>query len=227
MSAFFLGDVIVVEESLSQVHEERMETMDPSETRVETCDMVTSDLSPETDPVDTVSAGDKTLAPPPPQDSASTPEPVSSQESKVLSNEIQPETSDVIAPEGTASKTRQNHLPEPKPSLSRVSRTTQQEPAEAASGSAETVGAPVKAVEPFQLEPEKQNSDICNDKTEGCSSVQLKKMEDDVSAKRTCLEDEKKEETQQKHRCLKEKRSSSYFFIKSCLKVKIYLKNAD
>lgn len=153
-----------------------METMDQSETRVET------------------------LAPPPPQDSASTPEPVSSQESKVLSNEIQPETSDVIAPEGTTSKTRRNHLP--KPNLSRVSRT-QQEPAEAASSSAETVGAPVKAEEPFQLEPEKQNSDICNGKTEGCSSVQLKKMEDDVSAKRTCIEDENKEETQQTHRYLK------------------------
>ncbi|MCI4387019.1 hypothetical protein PGIGA_G00069340 [Pangasianodon gigas] len=197
--------------------------MDQSETRVETCDVVTSDPSSsitlQTDPVSTVSTGDKTLA----QD-ASTAEPGSSQESKVLSNEIQPETSNVIVSEPAASKVRRNRLPKPKPNLSRASRTVQKEPAEAVTSSAETDNAPVKAdveaktVEsqtstvkdfipklPSQPEPEEQNAEICeereNDGTEGCSSVLSleKKMEDGVSGKTTCVEDERKEETQQTH----------------------------
>ncbi|XP_026784628.3 transcription factor TFIIIB component B'' homolog isoform X2 [Pangasianodon hypophthalmus] len=238
------GDVIIVEESSSQVHEGVLvETMDQSETRVETCDVVTSDPSSsitlQTDPVSTVSTGDKTLTPTPPQDSASTAEPGSSPESKVLSNEIQPETSNVIVPEPAASKTRRNRLPKPKPNLSRASRTVQKEPAEAVTTTAETINAPVKAhveaktvesqtstAKDFipkpasQPEPEEQNAEICeereNDRTEGCSSVLSleKKMEDEVSGKTTCVEDERKEETQQTHNESKSRSSGSECSVK-------------
>ncbi|KAB5549337.1 hypothetical protein PHYPO_G00066190 [Pangasianodon hypophthalmus] len=238
------GDVIIVEESSSQLHEGVLvETMDQSETRVETCDVVTSDPSSsitlQTDPVSTVSTGDKTLTPTPPQDSASTAEPGSSPESKVLSNEIQPETSNVIVPEPAASKTRRNRLPKPKPNLSRASRTVQKEPAEAVTTTAEMINAPVKAhveaktvesqtstAKDFipkpasQPEPEEQNAEICeereNDRTEGCSSVLSleKKMEDEVSGKTTCVEDERKEETQQNHNESKSRSSGSECSVK-------------
>lgn len=224
---FFLGDVIIVEESSNQDHEGvLMETMDQSETRVETCDMVTSDpsssIASETDPASTVSTGDKTLAPTPLQDSTHMADPVSSQKSKVLSNETQSEISNIIAEEPTASKTRRNRLLKPKPNLSRAFRTTQREPAEAVTSSAETFSTPVKTdieaktVEtqistvkdfipkaPSRPEPEEQNTEEReNDKTEGCSPVLSleKKMEDGVSGKRTCVEDERKEEMQQTHR---------------------------
>lgn len=190
-----------------------METMDQSKTRVETCDAVTSDpsiISSETDLI--------VPAPFPPQDSASTADPASCQESKVLSNKIQPGTPNIIVLEAAASDTRRNRLP--KPNLSRVSRSMQYEPAEAASSSGETFSAPVrpdleaKPVEsqisavkdlipeaPSQPEAAEQSSEICeereHDKTEGCSPVTLleKKMEDAV-----CVEEESKEETQQIHR---------------------------
>ncbi|KAK3555537.1 hypothetical protein QTP86_021799 [Hemibagrus guttatus] len=221
------SDVIIVEDSSTSVHEVVMETMDQSETTVETCDIVASDpsssITSQTDLVSTVVMEDKTLEPTPPQDSASTPEPISCQENKPLSNEIQPETSNITVPGPTASKTRRNRLPKPKPNLSRASRSTQREPAAAVTSSVETCSTPVKddreaktvdsqtsAVkdfrpeEPSQPEPEELNSEACKErenKTEGCSSVlQLEeKMEDGDSGQRACVADEGKEETQQAH----------------------------
>ncbi|XP_060791306.1 transcription factor TFIIIB component B'' homolog isoform X3 [Neoarius graeffei] len=235
------GDVIIVKESSNQDHEVvLMETMDQSETRVETCDMVTSDpscsIASETDPVSTVSMGDKTLAPTPLQDSAHTAEPISSQESTVLSNEIQAETSNIIAQEPTASKTRRNRLLKPKPNLSRAFRTTQREPAESVTSSAETFSTPVKtdietktvetqisSVKDFipnaasQPEPEEQNSEERdNDKSEGRIPVLSleEKMEDGVSGKRTGVEDERKEETQQTHSESESRSSGSQCSVK-------------
>ncbi|XP_053504849.1 transcription factor TFIIIB component B'' homolog isoform X2 [Ictalurus furcatus] len=217
------GNVIIVEESSSQVHEEVLtETMDQSETRVETCEPP-------------VSTGDENLAPAPPQDSASMVEPVSSQGSEVLSNDIQPETSNVIVPEPTALKTQRNRLP--KPNLSRASRTTQREPAEAVTSSAETFSAPVTSDKiaaktqistvkdfvpeaPSQLEPEELNSEICeereNDKTEGCVPVLSleKMMEDEVSGRRTRIEEERREEMQQTHSESKSHSSGSECSVK-------------
>ncbi|XP_058271050.1 transcription factor TFIIIB component B'' homolog isoform X1 [Hemibagrus wyckioides] len=214
------GDVIIVEDSSTPVHEIVMETMDQSET-METCNIMTSDLSSgitsQTDSVSTVVTEDKT----PPQGSASTPEPVSGQENKPLSTEIQPETSNITVPEPTALKTRRNRLP--KPNLSRASKPTQREPAIAATCSVETCSTPVKddreaktvesqtsAVkdlspeEPSQPEPEEQYSEACKErenKSEGCSSdLQLEeKMEDGDSGQRSRVENERKEETQQAH----------------------------
>lgn len=201
--------------------------MDQSET-TEPCDIVTSDLSSsitsQTDSVSTVITENKTLEPTPPQDSASTPEPIRGQKNKPLSNKIQPETSDITVPEPTALKTRRNRLPKPKPNLSRASKPTQREPAVAATSSVETCSTPVKddreaktvesqtsAVkdlspeEPSQPEPEEQNSEACKErenKSEACSSdLQLEvKMEDGDSGQRSHVEDERKEETQQAHR---------------------------
>lgn len=197
------------------MHEEVLtETMDQSESRVETCEPP-------------ISMGDETLAPAPPQDSTSIVEPVSSQGSEVLSNDIQPETSNVIVPEPTALKTQRNRLP--KPNLSRASRTTQREPAELVTSSAETFSAPVASAKiaaktaepqistvkdfvpeaPSQPEPEELNSEICeereNGKTEGCVPVLSleKMMEDEVSGRRTRVEEERREEMQQTHRYIR------------------------
>lgn len=231
MAASPPGDVIIVEESSSQVHEELVGTMDQTKTCIETCDLVTSDPSPRitsgTDQVSTVSIEDKTLALTPLQDSAPTPETVSSQESKVLSKEIHPETSSIILPEAAASKTRRNRLPKPKPNLSRASRTSQREPSEAVSTSVEPLSAPVKAdIEaktlqisavkdfileaPSQPEPEEQKSEICeereNDTAEGCSPVLSpeKNLEDGAPGRKTCIEDERKEGTLETHRYIRE-----------------------
>lgn len=189
-----------------------METVDQSDSRIETCDIVTSD------PPSSISSGtDKALAPTPSQDSTSTAEPLSSQERKVLSNEIRPETSQLIVPEPTASKTRRNRQLKPKPNLSRASRTTQREAAEGVTSSAETFSAPVRDVEsqistlidfipeaPSEPEPEEQKSgaERENDQPEACISVQSleEMMEVGDSGKRTCVVDERKEETQQARR---------------------------
>lgn len=213
-----LGDVIIVEESSTPVQEVLMETMDQSET-VEICDMVTSDpsfsITSQTDSVSSISMEDKTLKPSPLQDFASTVEPISCQESKILSFEIQAETSNVTVPEPTASKTRRNHLP--KPNLSRASKTTQRGPAEAVASSTEPCSTPVKdesqistvkvfsPEEPSHLGSEEQNSEVCkereNDKTEACSPVVLleNKMEDGDSGQRSYVEDVRKEETHKAH----------------------------
>lgn len=197
-----------------------METMDQSETRLETCDMVTFDLtsciSSETDPVCTVSTGDKASAPPPLPDSISVSEPGSIQEGKALSSM----TPNLTVPE-PASQTRMGHLPKPKPDLGRASRTMQREPAEGVTSSAEIFSDPVKAdvpsttaesqisrvnEAPSEPEPEEQKSELCegreNGKTESCTSVLsgVEKTEHGESEKRTCIEEEKKEEMLQTHR---------------------------
>ncbi|XP_053334438.1 transcription factor TFIIIB component B'' homolog [Clarias gariepinus] len=221
------GDVIIVEESSGQVHEEvLMETTYQSEIRVETCDAVTSEPSPitsETDRLGTDSTGDKTSPPSPPQDSAPTAEPSVSQESQVPPNEnkIQTESANSIVSEPTASKARRNRLPKPKPNLSRVSRTAQRQPAESVNSSTETLSttgtadttqeSQVLTTEDFvpntqsQPEPEDQSAEICKerekDRTEGCSPVLSleKDTEEGHTGKRTCVADERREEILHTH----------------------------
>ncbi|XP_047661574.1 transcription factor TFIIIB component B'' homolog isoform X2 [Tachysurus fulvidraco] len=210
------GDVIIVEESSTPVQEVLMETMDQSET-VEFCDVVTSDpsfsITSQPDSVSSISME----APSPLQDFAFTVEPIGCQESKLLSIEIQAETSNVTVPDPTASKTRRNHLPEPKPNLSRASNTTQRGPAGAVDSSTETCSTPGKheaqtstvkvfsPEEPSRPRSEEQNSEVCkerdSDKTEACSPVVLmgKKMEDGDSGQRSFGENVRKEETRQAH----------------------------
>lgn len=194
--------------------------MDQPETRVETCDVVTSDLSScissGTDPVSTVSAGDKALAPPPQQDSTSVLEPGSCQDGKVLSDM----TPDLTVSEPASQIQRiRRPKPKPKPCLSRASRSTQRDSAEGVTSPAEMFSDPVKAdiqatvVEsqistekdfipeaPSEPEPEERNSEL----GEGhkCTSVLSgeEKIEDVESGKRTCTEDEKNKELLQTHR---------------------------
>ncbi|KAI5096289.1 hypothetical protein C0J45_13183 [Silurus meridionalis] len=194
------GDIIIVENSLNHVHEEVLvETMDQSQTEFEPC-VVTSDPASETDLVITA---DKTITQSPSHDSASTAEPISSQESSDPSIEIQPETSSISAPEPTSSKTQRNLLPKHKSNMRKVSRTTLKKPAEALASSSEKISAPVKgdeeAVEshlstpkaPSHPEPEEHLSEISEEqekyRREDCSSVVSleKKIEDGVMGEET------------------------------------------
>ncbi|XP_046723756.1 transcription factor TFIIIB component B'' homolog isoform X1 [Silurus meridionalis] len=194
------GEIIIVENSLNHVHEEVLvETMDQSQTEFEPC-VVTSDPASETDLVITA---DKTITQSPSHDSASTAEPISSQESSDPSIEIQPETSSISAPEPTSSKTQRNLLPKHKSNMRKVSRTTLKEPAEALASSSEKISAPVKgdeeAVEshlstpkaPSHPEPEEHLSEISEEqekyRREDCSSVVSleKKIEDGVMGEET------------------------------------------
>ncbi|KAI5612746.1 hypothetical protein C0J50_4478 [Silurus asotus] len=194
------GDIIIVEDSSSHVHEEVLvETMDQSQTEFEPCVVVTSDPASETDPV---IKADKTITPSPSHDSAFTAEPISSQESSDPFIKIQPETLSISAPEPTSSKTQRNLLPKHKSNMRKASKTTIKEPAEALASSSEKISAPVKgdeeAVESHlstHPEPEEHLSEISEeqekDRREDCSSV--------VSLEKKIEDGETREKTQEAH----------------------------